>query len=270
MREKPALLTVAGLDPQVVEEDVHAVLSLYGKVERVQLHQPESTDGCQMASVMMSQFKDGLRARMDLDGLACEMGKLRVYTKMVRGTVNLLRFLCHGESSVHGDSGNIVGCVCAQLGLDVVTLSELGLSYSRLPIVRQELKKSGWHLLSAGQIHTATVGMLVTNTMFAHKSLQWCHPTGRAMVVKFVWHNSPAVWIGSIYGFAKNRFDTVAQGEQKVLLEDIQCFFGKQLKKDDMVIMMGDFNSVGNFGDDQGDHMETWAAGLGLKHGYRL
>ena len=90
------------------------------------------------------------------------------------------------------------------------------------------------------------------------------------MVVKFVWHNSPAIWIGSIYGFAKNRFDTVVQGEQKVLLEDIQCFFGKQLKKDDMVIMTGDFNSVGNFGDDQGDHMETWAAGLGLKHGYRL
>ena len=31
---------------------------LYGKVER---HQPENMDGCQMASVMMSQVKDGLR-----------------------------------------------------------------------------------------------------------------------------------------------------------------------------------------------------------------
>ena len=47
-------------------------------------------------------------------------------------------------------------------------------------------------------------------------------------------------------------------------------FVWKTAEKDDIVIMTGDFNSVGNFGDDQGDHMETWAAGLGLKHGYRL
>ena len=31
-------------------------------------------------------------------------------------------------------------------------------------------------------------------------------------VVKFVWNNSPAIWIESIYGLAKNRFVTVAQG----------------------------------------------------------
>jgi exonuclease III len=186
------------------------------------------------------------------------------------GTMNLRRFLCHGESAVHGDSSHIVGAVCAQLGLDIVALSELGLSCSRLPLVRSELKKSGWHLLLAGEIRPTMTGIMVTESVFAHKAFQWCHPSHRAIVVKFVWHNSPAIWIGSIYGFSKNRFDSAAKGEQEVLLADLQDFLAQHVKKADMVVVMGDFNSVGNFGYDQGDHMESWAVGLGLRHGFRL
>ena len=50
---------------------------------------------------------------------------------------------------MHGDSGRIVGAVCAKLGLDVVALSDLGLSHNRMVKVKHELKVYRCHLITA-------------------------------------------------------------------------------------------------------------------------
>jgi len=108
VKEKPALLSVAGLHPQVVEKDLWDIFSLYGLVDKVQLHQPDGVDGYQSASVMMTKFRDGVRARMDLDGLDCEIGNLRVYPKMFR--LQSTEAACASQGSACGPTQTCTYC----------------------------------------------------------------------------------------------------------------------------------------------------------------